>query len=743
MVDGICNIIIFDRGLSCNDESADNDECGEKILYYYPDEVTLEDKLARMTLVESLIDFSKKFSKDNIETSVTKRNMYSFCNCEKDIWIIFSYVLESTTHANDGNNNNGYNFHANGSSMIDMMMKMYRIFTTFFGSISNNLNGYYGKNCDGSHFSGVEKSNHALYIETIEEIKVTRKAIRKLNLRQKSNRAAYANTNHRNLDTNTKNSDVDGTLNSIKQIQVEIERVECNYLDAKQRLEVLLASPYYAIGITRELLRRFVNWYVQTGELMNPSAAHSLSGISFLQMGHPTFQALIQVRQAFDIGTGNRNNGSLIIYDGQVIWSDLDEDISFLLYDFVRIIEYQTKRNLLKKELKKVIGDAGGRKVTSDRFTTTDIKITEEHWHEKILARKGFVTNGWDVVDFDDFTVEMTPELIDNPNINKLCAKLDCHHASDTFFSHNSDGLYNIWSPRIHGQKNPPNCKSKHKHNINNINNNEIDLLVGSCGTYCIGRGLVFRQHKFIVVTILPEVSTESCCDTTINSTLHETCGSLQRGLSQSLEKLGRALNEQQMANSDEQRRKSMQIPNGVGLIYYNGCNRALKTANVFRWQAEPFTIWPTSIWEQENAKLCTTILHVATTTSSDDVKQRISNTNYIDVARQKFSTSLILSDGRCKFPLPPPLASVSMEPALSRALNEVRETLSNRHCHGFPVTECCVRVSSQRRGGMWVLARRSRNRHVYVIIEGKLTMHEMYEMFLKTLDTILSQVII
>lgn len=78
VANNIGNIIIFDRSLSCNDESADDDECGEKVLYYYPVEDSLRDKLAKMTLVESLIDFSNKFSHDKIETVVTKRNMYSF-----------------------------------------------------------------------------------------------------------------------------------------------------------------------------------------------------------------------------------------------------------------------------------------------------------------------------------------------------------------------------------------------------------------------------------------------------------------------------------------------------------------------------------------------------------------------------------------------------------------------------------------------------------------------------------------
>lgn len=646
---------------------------------------------------------------------------------------MFSYVLVSTNHLNDGSGDSGNTFHANGSSMIDMITKMYRIFTTFYGSISSNLNGYYHLNCDSYHINDDENLKCSTYTETIQEVKATRKVIRKCNLRQKSNRAEYAST-IRSDENNRQYLDLHCTKNSIEQIKLEIENTEYNTVDAKQRLEVLLASPYYAVGITRLLLRRFVNWYVQTGELVNPSAAHSMSGMPFLQVGHPTFQALIQTRQALDIGTGNRNKGSLMTFDGQVIWSDLDDDIGYLLYDFIRIIEYETTRNILVSDMKDFIGD-GVRRDTSDRDISKDIRAAEEQWHKKVLTRKGFVTDGWGVVDFDDYSpTQVSPEVPSPVNVNTFGGN-DVKNTSETFLSSNSTGLYNIWSPRIHGQKELPRCKSRQ------YNNSDLGLPVGNGDTYCIGRALIFRQHKFIVVTILPEVSVGLHGGVTNSGTLHEICGSLQRGMSHSLEKLGKALNEQQFANNSEQRRKSTQIPDGVRLIYYNGCNRAVKTADIFRWQTEPLTIWPTSIWE-EIVTSPASRLH-KTASSPDDLNPRSSCMSYTTLVQHSLATSLILSDGRCRFPLPPPLASACIEPALARALNEARETLSDKYCRGCSVTECCVRVSSQRRGGMWVLARRLRNRHIYVIIEGKVTMLEMYEIFLKTSETLLSQVII
>lgn len=93
----IKNLVVFDRRLGCTDESATDEEQAEKILYYYPEDTSLYSQvrfllafaffhkncvqleneiihivlplfqLSRMTMIESLIEFSAKFSPDPID----------------------------------------------------------------------------------------------------------------------------------------------------------------------------------------------------------------------------------------------------------------------------------------------------------------------------------------------------------------------------------------------------------------------------------------------------------------------------------------------------------------------------------------------------------------------------------------------------------------------------------------------------------------------------------------------------
>ena len=57
----IDELYVFYRSIGCNDESATDEEQGEKMLYSYPPGKSLNDQLGRVMMLEGLIDFTCKF----------------------------------------------------------------------------------------------------------------------------------------------------------------------------------------------------------------------------------------------------------------------------------------------------------------------------------------------------------------------------------------------------------------------------------------------------------------------------------------------------------------------------------------------------------------------------------------------------------------------------------------------------------------------------------------------------------
>ena len=106
-------------------------------------------------------------------------------------------------------------------------------------------------------------------------------------------------------------------------------------------------------------------------------------------------------------------------------------------------------------------------------------------------------------------------------------------------------------------------------------------------------------------------------------------------------------------------------------------------------------------------------------------------------------SLSSTLGSLRATYPLPPALLGRGLEPAVLRALNDLRETLSCRGREGASVYEACLRVSTQHRGGVWCVARRFGGRFVFLVIERCSTLNEMHEALAAVLDDVLWQVVL
>lgn len=77
------------------------------------------------------------------------------------------------------------------------------------------------------------------------------------------------------------------------------------------------------------------------------------------------------------------------------------------------------------------------------------------------------------------------------------------------------------------------------------------------------------------------------------------------------------------------------------------------------------------------------------------------------------------------------------------KALNDLRETLSDKYNRGGSVTEACLRVTSGQKGGAWVFGRVVGDRHMYLIIEKCPTLNDMYDVVTQTIEGILSNVIL
>ena len=63
---GVKFAMVVHRGMGCTDEASSDAEQAEKILYFHPTETSMNEKLTKINMLEGLIDFTSKFSTENI-----------------------------------------------------------------------------------------------------------------------------------------------------------------------------------------------------------------------------------------------------------------------------------------------------------------------------------------------------------------------------------------------------------------------------------------------------------------------------------------------------------------------------------------------------------------------------------------------------------------------------------------------------------------------------------------------------
>ena len=159
----ISTLCIFYRPLGCNDEAATDEEQGEKILYYLPEDTPLGKQLSRLTMVEGLIEFSGRFSQSPLETVVMDKQTWAFLQCEQNLWVVAS--MNNQVYEDD-------NRRPNGVAFTDALTKMYRLYCLFRGNITDLIRGDNGK--------GMAK---------IRRVQEERKLCRKLTIKLKQDEA--------------------------------------------------------------------------------------------------------------------------------------------------------------------------------------------------------------------------------------------------------------------------------------------------------------------------------------------------------------------------------------------------------------------------------------------------------------------------------------------------------------------------------------------------------------------------
>lgn len=502
----LANLVVFHRGLGSSDESATDEEQGEKILYYYPEDTSLYNQLSRMNLLEGLVDFSSRFSSEPIDVVVMKHMTYSFVLCEPDLWIVIGInnselsdkkrSASSSSATSQGNGNDLSKFHSpshpssaspsssmhspdssgantthskslgdnqhvpNSTGMIDSITRMYKAFTTIFGDI-------------GSLLSDRDNTNDKVKgWDVIRQVQKTRRRLRKLDIQLKQqvldwetlksiSKKTHSSNGESEDAKDDKEEDVEGNRDeevveqeegdgmegevvdkeeeeerkndespdqeylgikegtkSLEESEKELAETRAEIAENEVLLNQLLDSGNYTVHRVHDLLQRFLRWWISSGELMYPSALHGMVGIHYAPVGHPAFQSLLRVRQSAQVASRGLCEGCIIIHDGQVTWSDLDDETTFMIYDFIRLQEMTYLRaalqnaSLLSQQRGEEsltgmgVGGGGGGHNSSDATTNAtnihSLRQAEEDWATRMLNRKGFIINNWETKDLDE-----------------------------------------------------------------------------------------------------------------------------------------------------------------------------------------------------------------------------------------------------------------------------------------------------------------------------------------------------
>jgi len=401
------------------------------------------------------------------------------------------------------------------------------------------------------------------------------------------------------------------------------------------------------------------------------------------------------MRQGIEETTVGKLKGSLIINDGQVVWTDIDEETTLLLYDFIRLQESHYIRSDYAEYLS----------------TSTKGSGMDQDWANRYLNTRGFITDDWTACNLEDIVITASTDDNDNVITSEISNK------AKTILSDQCIRYSRIWCPKVYSTNYTAYTKAK--------STSKPDIGLGLGPSKLIGRMLIYRQGRFFVLLLIGDNHSLNDCNDNYDKNIFKLCSNLQRSISGDLSKLEQSI---EFGNTGPSvtvntNKKKNALPGGVRMIYFNASNRAIKAANVFTINLDPLLIWPNS-----NQKIDEILGLSRMTLNNEKIKIPQSNISYV----------------RPRFPLSSSLLAGCLEDYVLVAINDLRETLSERYnITEQGVAEACIRVASLKKGGIWAIGRRLGDRYMFLIVEGCATLNEMYDQVNFTTDGILGQIMI
>lgn len=134
---------------------------------------------------------------------------------------------------------------------------------------------------------------------------------------------------------------------SKEELLAHIAELTSKCSDMEKQLDHLIKHPLYSPAAVRCALSAFYSLVTSSGEMLLPSALHSMNGVHLAPVGHPAFKYITRIRHIIHSSTTHKIPAFMLIHDGHVIWSDFDEAVTAHISCYARWQElYQLRKTV-------------------------------------------------------------------------------------------------------------------------------------------------------------------------------------------------------------------------------------------------------------------------------------------------------------------------------------------------------------------------------------------------------------
>eukprot|EP01038_Epipyxis_sp_PR26KG_P009333 gene9333-12576_t len=498
--DNIQYLIVIHRKLGCNDEAASDNEQAEKILYYYPEHISIDNQLTKINMLEGLIEFSSKFSFDPLDSVVMERVTWGFYEAEKDLWIIIGVgnkPWESNSDNQDGWQENAdigslhgffYKHRVNINALNVTLKQLYHSYFVLNGFITEFLQGKLLPLIDITAQSepfGDGWSN-------IVNVQSIRKKIRKLQsqvLLETKDLNTLENNGNENIDEidysqgqtddvrsnkiineeqiniSLETMNIKQNMRSLDDVKTTLAHLNKEILELETQLNKSLNEDYTPKQV-RSSLGRFMRFQFESNEIGSPSLFNDFNGIHWNNVkDNSYFSPLLRIRQAVEKATHRCCIGLTFIHSGQVLWSDMDSNSCFDLFELVRLQEAASIRAKINQFLVEISSETS----LQAKFHDLTNKITPEEfiqkhiYDENVYSSKGFIIDDWQTLNLDEaiFNPADVKTFVDSQLEETKPLPFD--DSSKNVIADHCFGPSKIFCPKIHQKEGQYLSKIPHK----------------------------------------------------------------------------------------------------------------------------------------------------------------------------------------------------------------------------------------------------------------------------------------